>query len=879
PIKVASINQTLIIDDINLSIAESFKLNDLFKANPVTADNTVLAFEVVEGNDVVSIQDGVLTGLSAGTATIKALATDDSGVEKEVTVNVSSGAYANLNNFVLEDVWAAGGETVSGFTSVAYSNKTFAQISVQEDSVFGNAICIAGNGGKDSSGAHLDKYISVSDLSANKDYKFSAWIKLNPEAAGKTSGTTLDLKFYAYHYENGRYSYGELGSAYGNQIRTSKADLVNGWIYVETPVLNLDTNAIGYGYHGIKLEIGLWNGEQDINAYITHLALVEVEGVTTVDWNLVDDNNHALDTTNNLTIQANSTYQINAVSIPSSGTISPTFASSDETIATVDENGLVTILNQIGTVTITVTVGNASKEITFDVTKSAESITLDSETINIILHSFDPRRGVWNITVTPADSTSELVATVENEDVCTATIVDNKLYISNPALGSTTITISAADNPSASFTVVVNVKEYTVTYDVQGHGVAQESVENVLALPAELPTLEAEGYVFGGWYLDAECTTIAEAGKEITEDTTLYAKWTKTFTITYDVLGHGTAPESVTNAVALPATLPTVSVEGYVFEAWYLDAECTTIAEAGKEITADTTLYAKWVVKEADKFSVVYNAQGHGTAPANVVNVTALPATLPTITAEGYVFGGWYLDADCAQKATEGAAITADTTLYAKWTQVFTVTYDVQGHGTAQSPVVNVTALPEKLPTLEAEGFEFGGWYLDADCAQKATEGAAITANTTLYAKWTQKNVEEVSYTISYNVQGHGTAPADAKGTKLPDSLPTLSATGYTFDGWYLDADCTQKAVAGAEITADTTLYAKWTEKQAVTPTPTPATPEKTGLPGGAIAGIVIAVVVVLGAAGGAAFFFIKKKQAPKAVENKEETGNTEDKE
>ncbi|MDE7213122.1 MAG: hypothetical protein K2N42_00915, partial [Anaeroplasmataceae bacterium] len=69
------------------------------------------------------------------------------------------------------------------------------------------------------------------------------------------------------------------------------------------------------------------------------------------------------------------------------------------------------------------------------------------------------------------------------------------------------------------------------------------------------------------------------------------------------------------------------------------------------------------------------------------------------------------------------------------------------------------------------------------------------------------------------------------------------------------------------------------TEKAVVTPTPTPETPEKTGLPGGAIAGIVIAVVVVLGAAGGAAFFFIKKKQAPKAVENKEETENTEDKE
>ncbi|MDE6656202.1 MAG: InlB B-repeat-containing protein, partial [Anaeroplasmataceae bacterium] len=512
PIKVASINQALIIGDIHLSIAESFKLNDLFKASPVTADDPTLAFEVVEGNDVVSIENDVLTGLSAGTATIKALAIDGSNVEREVTVKVSSGAYANLNNFVLEDTWTAGGQTVSGFTSVAYSDKTFAAISVREDSVFGNALYIEGNGGKDSSGSHMDKYISVSDLSANKNYKFSAWIKLDPAAAGKTSATSLDLKFYAYHYENGRYSYGALGTIYANQKQNSKADLVDGWIYVETPVINLDTNAIGYGYDGIKIEVGLWKGEEDINAYITHLALVEIEGVEAVDWNLVNEHNQALDTTKNVSIQANSTYQINAVAIPSAGTISPTFASSNETIATVDENGLVTILDQIGTVTITITVGNSTKEITFDVTKSAESITLDTETINIILHSFNPRSAVWNITVTPADSTSELVATVDDEAVCTVTIVGNKLYISEPALGSTTVTISAVDNPSASFTVVVNVKEYTVTYDVQGHGTAQESVENVLALPAELPTLEAEGYIFGGWYLDAECTTIAEAG-------------------------------------------------------------------------------------------------------------------------------------------------------------------------------------------------------------------------------------------------------------------------------------------------------------------------------------------------------------------------------
>ena len=50
---------------------------------------------------------------------------------------------------------------------------------------------------------------------------------------------------------------------------------------------------------------------------------------------------------------------------------------------------------------------------------------------------------------------------------------------------------------------------------------------NATALPAVLPTLTEEGWEFEGWYLAAACTTKAEASKKITEDTTLYAKWTE----------------------------------------------------------------------------------------------------------------------------------------------------------------------------------------------------------------------------------------------------------------------------------------------------------------------------------------------------------------
>ena len=66
-------------------------------------------------------------------------------------------------------------------------------------------------------------------------------------------------------------------------------------------------------------------------------------------------------------------------------------------------------------------------------------------------------------------------------------------------------------------------------------------------------------------------------------------------------------------------------------------------------------------------------------------------------------------------------------------------------------------------------------------------------------------------YSITYDVNGHGTAPAnktDVTAITTAD-LAAISASGYKFDGWYTDAALTTAAVAG-DINANTTLYAKW---------------------------------------------------------------------
>ena len=146
--------------------------------------------------------------------------------------------------------------------------------------------------------------------------------------------------------------------------------------------------------------------------------------------------------------------------------------------------------------------------------------------------------------------------------------------------------------------------KYTITFDMHDHGTAPADITDATALPNPLPEVEdVDGWLFAGWYLNENFETPAEAGATIIEDTTLHAGWVQIpipsypdgYTITYDMHGHGTAPETITDAEMLPDPLPTVEDDGdWHFGGWYLDAEYNTPAEAGAFIDDDTTLHAKW---------------------------------------------------------------------------------------------------------------------------------------------------------------------------------------------------------------------------------------------------------------------------------------------
>ncbi len=312
---------------------------------------------------------------------------------------------------------------------------------------------------------------------------------------------------------------------------------------------------------------------------------------------------------------------------------------------------------------------------------------------------------------------------------------------------------------------------YTVTFNMNGHGTAiaaQTIIKGEKATEPAAPT--AEGYTFGGWYTDAACTAEYDFDTAVIADITLYAKWTEnvvepepeTYTVTFNMNGHGAAIEAQTVTEGEKATEPAApTAEGYTFSGWYTDAAYTAEYDFDTAVTADITLYAKWtenvVEPEPETYAVTFNMNGHGAAIEAQTVTEGEKATEPAApTAEGYTFGGWYTDAACTAEYDFDTAVTADITLYAKWTEnvvepepkpepeVYLVSYNLNGHGApmaSQRVVEGEKAVRPADPT--AEGYTFDGWYLDAACTIPFNFNAELTESVMLYAKWIKVETEQ----------------------------------------------------------------------------------------------------------------------------------------
>ncbi len=162
--------------------------------------------------------------------------------------------------------------------------------------------------------------------------------------------------------------------------------------------------------------------------------------------------------------------------------------------------------------------------------------------------------------------------------------------------------------------------------------------------------------------------------------------------------------------------------------------------------------------------------------PKTTTAATFTDDLLPTFdNVPGYHFDGWYADEALTQQVNNLTSITGNMTLHAKWTQTaFTVSYEenLVGVGDFLPDAELVTSIPSILPSLtDPNGnYQFVDWYTDPACTTAATPGAAITADTTLYAKW--NNVGDLP---------QGTLLNETFDIIHPESISGVTVNGNTY--------------------------------------------------------------------------------------------------
>lgn len=121
--------------------------------------------------------------------------------------------------------------------------------------------------------------------------------------------------------------------------------------------------------------------------------------------------------------------------------------------------------------------------------------------------------------------------------------------------------------------------------------------------------------------------------------------------------------------------------------------------------------------------------------------------------------------------------------------------------------------------TIGSDTYSTGQTWHDATMNTSKGTGGELTISFTTTQAIAIHSIE-ITYTaaasghsITYHCNGATSGcPSNASGqTKLPATLPTPSKTGCIFAGWYTNEGLTTAAVAGATLSADANLYAKWT--------------------------------------------------------------------
>jgi len=346
---------------------------------------------------------------------------------------------------------------------------------------------------------------------------------------------------------------------------------------------------------------------------------------------------------------------------------------------------------------------------------------------------------------------------------------------------------------------------------------------DLIAPPPGLAT--RAGYSFDCWCKDQACEIpwIFSVDR-INEDITLYAKWLRNYSVSFELNGglykeqSSIPPQSVADGRSADRPNPDPVKSGQVFGGWYNQAGDAKWDFSVNTVSANTTLYVKWI-PSGTNFTINFFSDS-GSAGSCTVSAGQTITGAPELSKTGYSFAGWYVDdvTFLNKWNIDSDAVIENTTLYAKWEpSKYSISF-VPNLG-APSPAAQEISYNGKVnePGITRSGFALDGWYKASDFSgPRYNFDDPVTSSFILYAKWLQ------NFIVTFDARGGSPTPSQQtvpSGQKLT-TVPGGVTNGTNFlDGWY-----TQPNGAGSRwdfslntVSGNMTLYANWVDGCTVT--------------------------------------------------------------
>lgn len=140
-----------------------------------------------------------------------------------------------------------------------------------------------------------------------------------------------------------------------------------------------------------------------------------------------------------------------------------------------------------------------------------------------------------------------------------------------------------------------------------------------------------------------------------------------------------------------------------------------------------------------------------------------------------------------------------------------TVTFVTDGGTEIQSITFKFGELIELPDDPIKTGYDFKGWYLNAELSDEFLPAKVYEDNITLYAKW-----EAAEFTITWDTMGGSEIEPSNFRYRTSISFPTApTKAGHNFAGWYMEETHDNQFQPNSLMPASNfTLYARWTKGQ-----------------------------------------------------------------